>query len=264
MFADHVKLGRDFCQASIIHCLVGCAMQSGAAWSFYRLLPALHAQQDARIVREVTALLAIRPDFSSMASGWTKETENAVLHPEALNAGVADKWDDYGKAAGDEIRRQAREKADWARTHSDEVRKSLAYVRDLHDAWAREARKPRWLRVFPGLPAPVDNDITREAMSGLRTCWDVPDKCDRSDACLKLIAVHAAIRQYRHEHHALPNSLQDLGLGDLITDPFTGNPLTYRPSAGTYALYSIGVNGKDDGGRDQRDNGDDIRLDPRH
>ena len=32
-------------------------------------------------------------------------------------------------------------------------------------------------------------------------------------------------------------------------DLFSGKPLIYRPGADRYVLYSVGFNGKDDGGR---------------
>ena len=43
-------------------------------------------------------------------------------------------------------------------------------------------------------------------------------------------------------------------------DLFTGNALIYRPAANGYLLYSVGPNGKDDGGRGPEDQpqGDDI------
>jgi hypothetical protein len=43
-------------------------------------------------------------------------------------------------------------------------------------------------------------------------------------------------------------------------DLFSGKPLIYKPEAGGYLLYSVGVNGKDDGGRtfDDAPPGDDL------
>ena len=36
---------------------------------------------------------------------------------------------------------------------------------------------------------------------------------------------------------------------DAATDPFTGQPLRYVPDAEGFALYSVGDNGRDEGGK---------------
>jgi hypothetical protein len=61
-----------------------------------------------------------------------------------------------------------------------------------------------------------------------------------------------AIRRYQLRHHQLPGTLQDLIpilLKAAPLDWMDGQPLRYRPNAdGTYLLYSVGENGKDDDG----------------
>jgi hypothetical protein len=60
---------------------------------------------------------------------------------------------------------------------------------------------------------------------------------------VQLLAVHAAIIQYRWEHGEVPHNLDELKLGRLGLDPFTGKPLTYiRSSESTYQLSSDGLN----------------------
>jgi hypothetical protein len=56
-----------------------------------------------------------------------------------------------------------------------------------------------------------------------------------------------AVLKYRQEKGALPNGLNDLGMGDLL-DPFTGKPLIYRTTPVGFILYSVGENLKDDNG----------------
>ena len=56
---------------------------------------------------------------------------------------------------------------------------------------------------------------------------------------------------YRAEHGKYPTQLSDLTpkyLAEVPLDPFSGKPLTYKPQPSGYVLYSVGVNGKDDGG----------------
>jgi len=42
-------------------------------------------------------------------------------------------------------------------------------------------------------------------------------------------------------------------LSEVPTDPFSGNPLIYRKTPSGFIVYSVGSNGKDDGGRETRE-----------
>lgn len=67
---------------------------------------------------------------------------------------------------------------------------------------------------------------------------------------LQLLGVHAAIRRYAWEHQRLPSSLEELRLGEMTVDPFTGKPLVYRVTGQpTYEVYSAGTEGTADGRR---------------
>jgi hypothetical protein len=69
-----------------------------------------------------------------------------------------------------------------------------------------------------------------------------------------LIAVVAAER-YRQEHGAWPESLDRLApaqLTEVPLDPFDGRPLRYRRTADGVVVYSVGEDGKDDGGQLRR------------
>jgi len=66
------------------------------------------------------------------------------------------------------------------------------------------------------------------------------EKYAQEQAMVQLLGVHAAIRRYRWEHDRLPNSLDELKLGRLAVDPFTGQPLVYRRMGDSYELYSAG------------------------
>ncbi len=72
-----------------------------------------------------------------------------------------------------------------------------------------------------------------------------------------------ALAAYQRDHDRYPARLDDLAPKYLATVPgdlFSGKPLIYRPEANSYLLYSVGVNGKDDGGRSFGDDppGDDL------
>jgi hypothetical protein len=69
----------------------------------------------------------------------------------------------------------------------------------------------------------------------------------------KLAVVTAiALKRYQLKHGNYPpdlNSLVPEFLPTVPLDPVDGQPLRYRPNAdGTFPLYSVGENGKDDGG----------------
>jgi hypothetical protein len=73
----------------------------------------------------------------------------------------------------------------------------------------------------------------------------------RHDALLRLFLAEAAVRQYVLEHGVSPPSLAELVpdyFGSVPDDPLGDGPLKYRRIEDGYLLYSVGNNGRDDGG----------------
>jgi hypothetical protein len=67
----------------------------------------------------------------------------------------------------------------------------------------------------------------------------------------ELVVVGTALREYRERNGRYPESLDQLTpdlLPEPVLDRFTLQPLQYRATETTFLLYSVGVNGKDDGG----------------
>ncbi len=66
-----------------------------------------------------------------------------------------------------------------------------------------------------------------------------------------VLAALAVIR-YQREHGRLPETLNDL-VGEFLKqvpqDPFDYQPLRYVPKGDTFVIYSVGINGVDDGGQ---------------
>jgi hypothetical protein len=64
-----------------------------------------------------------------------------------------------------------------------------------------------------------------------------------------------ALREFQSKHGRLPETLEELvpeHLPALPPDPFAaGQPILYRLEGSTYRLYSVGLNGVDDGGHPQ-------------
>ena len=76
-----------------------------------------------------------------------------------------------------------------------------------------------------------------------------------------------ALACYRAKHNRYPVRLEELSpafLKRIPKDVFTGEELRYRRQADGYLLYSVGINGKDDGGRTATkrlgDTSDDLRV----
>ena len=69
---------------------------------------------------------------------------------------------------------------------------------------------------------------------------------DQAEMCVAAVALSVEI--YRQQQGLWPETLQELKDVD-TTDPFTGAPMQYTKTADGRLLHSIGMNGRDDGGR---------------
>jgi hypothetical protein len=83
---------------------------------------------------------------------------------------------------------------------------------------------------------------------------------DKARVERRLTDVALALAMFKAEHGAYPAALDELSpayLASVPNDVFSEKPLIYARHADGYALYSVGPNMTDDGGKDQRP-GDDI------
>ncbi len=74
----------------------------------------------------------------------------------------------------------------------------------------------------------------------------------------RLLVVVLAVERFRLARGALPNTLDKLLLAYLEAvpqDPFDGQPLRYKKLPKGYVVYSVGEDGKDDGGAERDANG---------
>jgi hypothetical protein len=93
----------------------------------------------------------------------------------------------------------------------------------------------------------------------------VQDAQDRTEQVQRNLYLAFALAGYHRDHGRYPAKLGDLVpkyLASVPDDLFSGKALVYRPSEDGYLLYSVGVNGKDEGGRTFDDDpaGDDLRV----
>jgi hypothetical protein len=94
-------------------------------------------------------------------------------------------------------------------------------------------------------------------MSGLST------GVDQATQSLDNVRICFALEMYQRDNGRYPDNLDALTpkyLKSIPQDLFAEKPLIYKPTADGYLLYSVGVNGVDDGGRGDDDDpkGDDI------
>ncbi len=66
-------------------------------------------------------------------------------------------------------------------------------------------------------------------------------------ATLRLTRAGLALLQYKQAHGVFPPTLEALGVEGLV-DPFTEEPLHYRPEGEGFVVYSVGADRKDNGG----------------
>jgi hypothetical protein len=81
----------------------------------------------------------------------------------------------------------------------------------------------------------------------------------RNQAVLRCAVAAIAVERYRLRHGHWPEGVNDL-VPDLLravpTDPFDGKPLRYREGPEWVAVYSVGPDGVDDGGKIEPQSGD--------
>lgn len=108
-----------------------------------------------------------------------------------------------------------------------------------------ELRKPAWRRKFPA--DPVAEDLAGRVLSlFLPALEPVSHRYTTEQARVRLLACHAAILRHRWEQDELPARLEDLNLGELALDPFSGQPLRYERRGSRYLLTSVGAPAPED------------------
>jgi hypothetical protein len=120
-------------------------------------------------------------------------------------------------------------------------------VRRDWDAWMTLLDR-RFADAYPLPPAPSSN-FTDRTVGIEESAWFSDLQGEARNRCF-LTAL--ALRAFLADHGQYPESLKALVptyLKEVPLDPFGFRPLRYRPYGATYELYSVGPDGKDDGGR---------------
>lgn len=110
-----------------------------------------------------------------------------------------------------------------------------------------ELRKPQWLRRRLDGEFASDGSVAAKFVQNFLPSIDrVGERYTQDQAHLRLLACHCVILRYRWEHDRLPQSLDELRLGELALDPFTGRPLEYVVKGRHYSLQSVGPTANSD------------------
>lgn len=91
----------------------------------------------------------------------------------------------------------------------------------------------------------------------------VLDAQDRANTYYDLSRIVLSLAAYRADHGKYPTNLAALSpkyINTIPSDRFTGKPLKYKLTKTGYLLYSVGVNGQDDGGQRRDSKQDDIAV----
>jgi hypothetical protein len=122
--------------------------------------------------------------------------------------------------------------------------------------------------VFGDGPNPkARGKILGEALIGLMlpAMGKAQEAENRAEQTQRNLQIAFALAAYRQEQGSYPAKLEALVpkyLARVPGDLFSGKALIYRPTEKGYLLYSVGANGKDEGGRSYDDNppGDDLLV----
>jgi hypothetical protein len=240
---DAIDLGTQLPRdGGIIGMLVGIACEAigrKQLWSYSDHLSALEARAAAR------RLEGIRSHQVSFAETMQEEKWSGqaglleVMHQSNWRNHVAAL---IGTQADDIVTRRMEVQL----TFTSDKTIMADYTRAI-DQSIQRARRP-YMSHPPPLPTPADPLVPYLVDEDAGTRLRDADSRAQNALLLTTFALHA----YRLEHGAYPATLASLVPGYLTAvpaDPFAvSGPIRYRPSGSRYVLYSIGPDGKDDGG----------------
>jgi hypothetical protein len=202
-----------------------------------------------QIVRDETAA---NPDPDTAAFAATKRVVLLHIDETAARLQNAD-WETavqsvYGLGAPE----YAGLRTQWRATVADapayaalwaQVRQRVSDAYDLAIAQGPYGRQPVAASVASPVRAASNGEATAAAPSTASLADAIVDAItpdparsrswlgNQSTVPLRLLGAHAAIRRYRWEHSRLPQTLADVKMSDLTTNPYTGEPLDYVPTA---------------------------------
>jgi hypothetical protein len=120
------------------------------------------------------------------------------------------------------------------------VDQAATMVDNVYEEVFHTLREPTWTWKDPQRPDQT-SFAGQLASSVILPIGSIMEKYVIDRAKVQLLAVCAAIHRFQWEYNRLPTSLEELRIGDLAIDPFTGKSMRYmRKAADSYELSSAG------------------------
>ena len=152
-----------------------------------------------------------------------------------------------GPSVADDVERLARGGRDKAVASFNALGED---IEGIEDELALDTKRPAPARTWKLSDGASRMRMFRRAIVGGADALLAMD--DTTVARTRLLIVTARLDARAKAGQSLPKRLRDLGKGDLgravALDPFSGYDLAYRRDGKEWSVYSVGANGKDDGG----------------
>jgi len=232
---DGMRLGQDISHGSISDMLIGRSIQAIASQSLRNIFDHVDAKTAKTIVARLADIYSQKIDYAD------------VLQAE--------------KHQGLWFFKELATSADWRKEAHVSSAKSLAELKNEYvvamDELVANARLPYpWRETsIPAAKEPFNQTTLglfsdpKYVKSGLTQGIPLAIRQTQST----FILVEFALRAYRLDHHHYPQTLSELApnyLREVPEDPFSAHqPLHYKITGKGYMLYSIGPDGRDNGGK---------------
>ncbi len=233
---------------SVIHMLVGRAVSETGFRGLESIYPKLDSSECRYVLKELGKADAREPLLHQTLE-WDKAMGLAFI--KELQEGTIK--DDSGKPMGEPFPPLIDRLFGRGRSSREDYE---SYMQALGD----ELSKPFYLRKPPPEPQTIGSAFATPS-------FDLITRTSLTSTKEQILKLMIALRSYELERGAYPDSLAGLkSYGIDTTDEFTGKPLKYKRAGNGYLLYSVGPDGKDNGGAPPRNiNGkDDSGAPPRN
>ena len=228
---DGLAFGRAVEVGPMVSGIVGLYIQNHFLWAFAKNFNQMDVQ-DCQKVQKIVGEHLMAPDLQISLINSERDTYlHSFQHYRSNPMGLL-KQLDPGPNAG------AKEKTNFAEVCNmivenpgvgpsifDEAMKVL----DKHNRLTiAELKRPTWKRVYPG-PEERTSPAAKLIYSLCQPSYSIiGNRFAAEQALVQIIGVHAAVIQFKLQNGHLPDNIEQLKLGRMAVDPFTGRQLSYQ------------------------------------
>lgn len=249
-YVDAIHFGNDLPRGGgLMGCLIGDACEAIGRRSLWGLADKLSAREARSVVRRLEAMEAKRHPFADMLQEekWTGLASLIELFGKQNTLEIAH---DLAPSASGSSAPPLNSARMTARLVWRSKRRIVADHVSFMDACVAQARQPYAAKQTP---PPVPDDPINELILPEFTEYRLKSVDTQMQTALLLAVL--ALRAYQAEHHGVyPATLDDLVRGGYLlrvpADPFAlAGPIRYQRAPKKYVLYSVGPDGKNEGGK---------------